>query len=149
METKGSMTFDETMRALHPHAQPILPNLWLGDINGGNIARSISTFNVLNVREDYITQLGGIKVSNGDGTLLPAGLDKAASWISEHWNPNGNRHILVHCMAGMDRSPMCIVWFLQRQYNLSIDDAYMWVKICLLYTSPSPRDGLLSRMPSS
>ena len=24
-----------------------------------------------------------------------------------------------------------------------------FVKICLLYTSPSPRDGLLSRMPSS
>ena len=23
------------------------------------------------------------------------------------------------------------------------------VKVCLLYTSPSPRDGLLSRMPSS
>ncbi len=23
------------------------------------------------------------------------------------------------------------------------------VRICLLYTSPSPRDGLLSRMPSS
>ena len=24
-----------------------------------------------------------------------------------------------------------------------------WVEDCLLYTSPSPRDGLLSRMPSS
>ena len=24
-----------------------------------------------------------------------------------------------------------------------------WSAICLLYTSPSPRDGLLSRMPSS
>ena len=24
-----------------------------------------------------------------------------------------------------------------------------WTRICLLYTSPSPRDGLLSRMPSS
>ena len=24
-----------------------------------------------------------------------------------------------------------------------------WGKACLLYTSPSPRDGLLSRMPSS
>ena len=24
-----------------------------------------------------------------------------------------------------------------------------WLMICLLYTSPSPRDGLLSRMPSS
>ena len=26
---------------------------------------------------------------------------------------------------------------------------YKTFKICLLYTSPSPRDGLLSRMPSS
>ena len=26
---------------------------------------------------------------------------------------------------------------------------YHRVKVCLLYTSPSPRDGLLSRMPSS
>ena len=27
--------------------------------------------------------------------------------------------------------------------------ARRWCSICLLYTSPSPRDGLLSRMPSS
>ena len=27
--------------------------------------------------------------------------------------------------------------------------ASAWFKCCLLYTSPSPRDGLLSRMPSS
>ena len=26
---------------------------------------------------------------------------------------------------------------------------HVYTKICLLYTSPSPRDGLLSRMPSS
>ena len=26
---------------------------------------------------------------------------------------------------------------------------FSWVYPCLLYTSPSPRDGLLSRMPSS
>ena len=25
----------------------------------------------------------------------------------------------------------------------------VFIKVCLLYTSPSPRDGLLSRMPSS
>ena len=29
------------------------------------------------------------------------------------------------------------------------DDDLKWTEICLLYTSPSPRDGLLSRMPSS
>ena len=29
----------------------------------------------------------------------------------------------------------------------TLKDRYLWG--CLLYTSPSPRDGLLSRMPSS
>ena len=29
------------------------------------------------------------------------------------------------------------------------DNPFDMIKCCLLYTSPSPRDGLLSRMPSS
>ena len=33
----------------------------------------------------------------------------------------------------------------EKEYNKSWDN----YKNCLLYTSPSPRDGLLSRMPSS
>ena len=32
---------------------------------------------------------------------------------------------------------------------LGIFSAITFLSICLLYTSPSPRDGLLSRMPSS
>ena len=31
----------------------------------------------------------------------------------------------------------------------NVKNNYMHVGVCLLYTSPSPRDGLLSRMPSS
>ena len=31
----------------------------------------------------------------------------------------------------------------------SVKKVGRWVSNCLLYTSPSPRDGLLSRMPSS
>ena len=37
-------------------------------------------------------------------------------------------------------------------YNVvtkQLDEAFKLFEICLLYTSPSPRDGLLSRMPSS
>ena len=30
-----------------------------------------------------------------------------------------------------------------------VDQLFFELMICLLYTSPSPRDGLLSRMPSS
>ena len=35
------------------------------------------------------------------------------------------------------------------QTDSSVQSSYMYVETCLLYTSPSPRDGLLSRMPSS
>ena len=33
--------------------------------------------------------------------------------------------------------------------NLGLWLTFLLVSLCLLYTSPSPRDGLLSRMPSS
>ena len=34
-------------------------------------------------------------------------------------------------------------------FNSDADLVFVYVQTCLLYTSPSPRDGLLSRMPSS
>ena len=34
-------------------------------------------------------------------------------------------------------------------YDSSVPGSYLWTKICLLYTSPSPRDVEESRMPSS
>ena len=34
-------------------------------------------------------------------------------------------------------------------FHETILDEYFMITGCLLYTSPSPRDGLLSRMPSS
>ena len=34
-------------------------------------------------------------------------------------------------------------------YDLSVIPLFILMGHCLLYTSPSPRDGLLSRMPSS
>ena len=43
-------------------------------------------------------------------------------------------------------------WLSKLEYNivqLSLGDSLLKKKICLLYTSPSPRDATLSRMPSS
>ena len=36
-----------------------------------------------------------------------------------------------------------------RRYYDDLVNRYYYYEACLLYTSPSPRDGLLSRMPSS
>ena len=39
--------------------------------------------------------------------------------------------------------------FLKKYIEAMGWDDLNWLEDCLLYTSPSPRDGLLSRMPSS
>ena len=38
---------------------------------------------------------------------------------------------------------------LQEKENFELAESEEQADFCLLYTSPSPRDGLLSRMPSS
>ena len=41
------------------------------------------------------------------------------------------------------------VWFHQLLFMVDLEFKDVSSCVCLLYTSPSPRDGLLSRMPSS
>src|SRR5665647_3837962 len=50
-------------------------------------------------------------------------------------------------MAGLKRSVLAGESFFVTTYTAPPQGG--WVDVCLLYTSPSPRDGLLSRMPSS
>ena len=44
--------------------------------------------------------------------------------------------------------PMEVLFYLKNGTDAAIE-ILPWGSPCLLYTSPSPRDGLLSRMPSS
>ena len=56
------------------------------------------------------------------------------------------RSVPMHAASGLFSWSMA---FLSRQFAPTIMDLCPLHIICLLYTSPSPRDGLLSRMPSS
>ena len=63
--------------------------------------------------------------------------------------------ILVLCNTIMTADIVCFlkkratpsIWVLHEFWNE--EQIGQQIRICLLYTSPSPRDGLLSRMPSS
>ena len=50
----------------------------------------------------------------------------------------------------IEKSILCDV-AVERQVEITGPDAYKFIQLltCLLYTSPSPRDATLSRMPSS
>ena len=61
--------------------------------------------------------------------------------------------ILHHPIIMKPLSPFGGINYVKVTPWMEISDEDMFVlrmdKVCLLYTSPSPRDGLLSRMPSS
>ena len=87
-------------------------------------------------------------------TALPNG---EAQDISKHLSKN---HTLIDLAADfrLEKASDYLKWYKQkhRATNLIKKSIYLLpeinrkeIKNCLLYTSPSPRDGLLSRMPSS
>ena len=65
-----------------------------------------------------------------------------------------NRNIVITAYANADTETILFEFDAPLQVVLSINKATITATVpgiysCLLYTSPSPRDGLLSRMPSS
>ena len=58
---------------------------------------------------------------------------------------SNRKEVFIRLLNGQDRSTL-IKFFQQAPQE---DIQFCRQDVCLLYTSPSPRDGLLSRMPSS
>ena len=72
---------------------------------------------------------------------------------------NDARDIAIYC----DKNNWNSIWFTEHHFNhegmesqpnplmmcTDVAARTKQIRFCLLYTSPSPRDGLLSRMPSS
>ena len=80
---------------------------------------------------------------------LPGGVTFAGGEFTCNDLPNGAPGALVTCtipgVAAGDSVDLTIVGAI----DANLIDGDTFENTCLLYTSPSPRDGLLSRMPSS
>lgn len=56
----------------------------------------------------------------------PAQLNICKAIIHEH--AATKTPLLVHCMAGVERSPLTVVWYLMFAQGLTMDEAYAFVK---------------------
>ena len=56
------------------------------------------------------------------------------------------RQTITSIETGKYIASLPLAFKIAKFFDMSIEEIF---SICLLYTSPSPRDGLLSRMPSS
>ena len=73
---------------------------------------------------------------------------KTASGKRENWSEVGERNLSGLKELGK-LSDEELILMREMQSNQKAQPSGRWLWICLLYTSPSPRDRLLSRMPSS
>ena len=62
-----------------------------------------------------------------DGGALPELLDAAANIIDKRW-AGLNPPLLVHCGAGVERSPLTVAWWMRRRFGLDFDRGYAWLQ---------------------
>jgi len=56
-------------------------------------------------------------------------LDEAAAWVADRIAAKDRA--LVHCMGGIERSPLVMAWYLHRRHGLTLDGAYAqlrWIR---------------------
>ena len=112
-----------------------LPKSLEVDMNGTSETTVASTF--IRVFRAFVTQAGSGEVNAGDITLSIGGITVAK--ISADM---GQTLMAVYTVpAGFT------AYITQWSFSSGASSSNKY--LCLLYTSPSPRDGLLSRMPSS
>jgi len=67
-----------------------------------------------------------VPIKTDSGHVHTEQLDKVYTFIDAMLKTD--HHVLVHCMAGIERSPLAVAYFLSRHYGMTIEKAYELVK---------------------
>ena len=87
-----------------------------------------------------------IRISDLENVISEKVFIKIEKWNLYLGDAGLARHLAIECISNKDQGPLEAAKLSLKAINVKVGDG---VNSCLLYTSPSPRDTLLSRMPSS
>mgnify|MGYP001575988490 CR=1 FL=1 len=111
----------------------VYSNIFIGNwIEGQTAAKSgeYFTINVTEIVENPFAQLQYKLVRQyaaTDALIIPiSDLEYLADIIDAHWQ-FGERCV-VHCTAGIERSPLVVAYYLHKYHNLSLDEAYAIIR---------------------
>jgi hypothetical protein len=110
------------------HAHEVLPGLWVGDQWACEIARERGMRRLCVLEGSCaVPACRHYRILSPDGSAEILRLDSSMREISDIWP---QKRLLVHCGAGVERSPLTLAWFLMRRLYVSLDDGYAWLKKC-------------------
>ncbi len=105
----------------------ILPNLWVGDLSNCAPASELGFKRICVLEspcpyagcEHYPILVGGV----ARASLLYA----VAARLDELWTLH-DLTLLVHCAAGIERSPLTLAWWMVKYGGFTLDVSYAWIK---------------------
>jgi len=101
-------------------ADEIIHNLWLGDLDDAN--------EVCRAEYDHVINVLGIIEPDDETGKVDVDVVNAISFLIKKML-DVDKRILVHCGAGMERSPLAVAWYLWKHEDFkSLDDAYRFIK---------------------
>jgi len=113
-----------------PDMDEIITGLYVGsitDAQSGNIDIKICVLNENEICPSGTIHIPILKIRNNTiDYLIKENLDKIANIIDDTLK-NGKK-VLVFCMAGIDRSPFAVVYYLISKRNMMAHEAYNLIK---------------------
>lgn len=126
-------------------ANEIIKNVWIGDIDDARVWEG----NKICVLEKYPKDYTQIKnsvlipilsrvitnvtptnkremIADEDAQVLMENIDLVSTLIQNHVM-SGDK-VLVHCIGGMERSPLAVTWYLHKNAGVPLTDAFDYVK---------------------
>jgi protein-tyrosine phosphatase len=106
-------------------ASEIVPGLFVGDQQDAKVFEG-DIICVLETRPaDEPEHAISLPILSADGVAHPKPLNRVAAEIAARLRLD--HRVLVHCGAGVERSPLAVAWYLSRYHDMRLTDAYAMV----------------------
>ncbi|PWT74190.1 MAG: hypothetical protein C5B60_07085 [Chloroflexi bacterium] len=109
-----------------PDGNEVLPRLWVGTVATCDAARPLGFF-CLNVLEGpHAEGCHHYRILDDQGRAKVDRVVGAGRFIDWNWSRSGN--VLIHCGAGVERSPLVVALWMCRRFAMDLDESYAWIK---------------------
>ena len=112
-----------------PHIDWVTPRIGITDAENGILAAAkTQVFTVANVAGEVENPKANVQLPLLPYACEKGKLDFLSNWIN-HWMQTEPGRLVIHCLHGLDRSPLVVTWYLHRFREMSLDEAYEKIRL--------------------